>query len=1024
MVECGVVMRREQRRESRVSIRWAALVLLCASVYGGCRDTQVVLPNSLGGPAALAVAQGDVCLRVETDPQTGLLNAQIDACRTPQAGSEAAEIGERERGGIGLVANINEARVAVLALDRAAPSLIDLDLATPGVTHISVGQRPVDVATSPTGEVAYAFDEIDRDVSLINLWSLRAMSERIALPGVPVDGEVHRRTGALVIGVAAPTSQLVMHPGVQCARPDNLPLEVGEHDPDEGCTGVDEAVTALDLPGIVKGVELDSSRAIAYVLYADKPWLSVMALDVEALSPTDQCIDGAMSAPCEVARISLTQGCSDGLDNDGDGLVDQQDPQCFGPRGAESVTEGGASVTAMGACADGLDNDGDGRIDRDDPQCRTASQQAEGGEDVPAYTDLVTECNDGQDNDGDGLTDVNDPDCYGAQGKRESSVDRPGFGELSVDELGLLGYVTHPSSQEVLVVDLKGRRLLPVGDVAGVTNPFAATLGVAIGRRVAPVSLQGTIHRRLSRDPRDLYVRSHAIIDYDLGAYVAGDNGFLYYIQSLGISCEVWESDGLLRDEAFYLEPWRVQQKQESRCLVVPDRFLTDRVDVAPSCEEMILCRECLRERGGGEVLEEDFDSCMSCARYDDFAAFEQAEEVCDLDEREVASELFTRIVNPRFVVREALLGVTENDAGQEGRAQCTLPDALLQEISQYLVDNPMAPQTPGCGSPLIPQPLSVTEEVDALDYGNAQRFDLLERRELRQSFLDDGQVNTQLVVDTEDFAIRQEEWAITFEGVLPGTRRVDGIIEEDGSLDIGSLDPCLSGILPGDRVIILSEPGTETGGVPQACEGFETPDAMEEETSTAWREYAVTEVYADRLMLTTLDAESGAIQQLPTAECFPRGIRYEVRAAGEWTVVGSVSGIASGRVEEDGVCVPGNGAEAPRVRSRVRGGERFIGPQMSFYMTEGEISPVRDTAFTVSVARNFSAASTPEGDAFSIGLPSAAFAVRERLFSGVPSENGGWVSTRREWFIAADASDNIMIIQTPNAQTNPIEVR
>ena len=321
----------------------------------------------------------------------------------------------------------------------------------------------------------------------------------------------------------------------------------------------------------------------------------------------------------------------------------------------------------MSACSDGLDNDGDGLTDRDDPQCRVASQSAEGGEGVPPYTELVTECSDGQDNDGDGLLDLADPDCYGAQGGREGSVDSPGFGDLSVDAFGLLGYVTHPSKQEVLIVDLQGRRLLPAHTSAGVTNPFAQNLGVAIGRSVSPVSLKGGVQRRLSRDPRAQFTRSHGVVDYDLGVYVAGDNGFLYYIQALGISCEVWESGGFASDATFYLEPWRIlEEQQESRCLVVPDQFLTDRVDEAPSCEEMILCRECLRDRSASG--EEALAACAPCERYADVASFERAEQVCDLDERVVSSELFTRVVNPRFVVREAQLGSVDSDAAEEGR--------------------------------------------------------------------------------------------------------------------------------------------------------------------------------------------------------------------------------------------------------------------------------------------------------------------------------------------------------------------
>ena len=54
-----------------------------------------------------------------------------------------------------------------------------------------------------------------------------------------------------------------------------------------------------------------------------------------------------------------TTQCSDGLDNDADGLVDSEDPQCLG---ASSLSE--ASM-----CVDGADNDGDGWFDSEDPDC-------------------------------------------------------------------------------------------------------------------------------------------------------------------------------------------------------------------------------------------------------------------------------------------------------------------------------------------------------------------------------------------------------------------------------------------------------------------------------------------------------------------------------------------------------------------------------------------------------------------------------------------------------------------------------
>ena len=89
--------------------------------------------------------------------------------------------------------------------------------------------------------------------------------------------------------------------------------------------------------------------------------------------------------------------CSDGVDNDGDGVIDAADPGChtdgnannpasFDPtdndetnvrRGRRrAATRATAAATTVGdggdaQCSDGRDNDGDGVIDADDPGCHT-----------------------------------------------------------------------------------------------------------------------------------------------------------------------------------------------------------------------------------------------------------------------------------------------------------------------------------------------------------------------------------------------------------------------------------------------------------------------------------------------------------------------------------------------------------------------------------------------------------------------------------------------------------------------------
>jgi hypothetical protein len=74
----------------------------------------------------------------------------------------------------------------------------------------------------------------------------------------------------------------------------------------------------------------------------------------QAVSDETGAVDSAIPLP----------SCSNGLDDDGDGWIDADDPDC--------VVSDRESGLGSGACNDGLDNDGDGRIDAADPECGSA----------------------------------------------------------------------------------------------------------------------------------------------------------------------------------------------------------------------------------------------------------------------------------------------------------------------------------------------------------------------------------------------------------------------------------------------------------------------------------------------------------------------------------------------------------------------------------------------------------------------------------------------------------------------------
>ena len=85
--------------------------------------------------------------------------------------------------------------------------------------------------------------------------------------------------------------------------------------------------------------------------------------------------------------------CSDGIDQDGDGYVDGDDPGCFSPLDP--------SERSALECDNGIDDDGDGGADYpEDPGCLW-----------PGQSDESPACDDGIDNDGDGHGDLDDPDC-------------------------------------------------------------------------------------------------------------------------------------------------------------------------------------------------------------------------------------------------------------------------------------------------------------------------------------------------------------------------------------------------------------------------------------------------------------------------------------------------------------------------------------------------------------------------------------------------------------------------------------
>jgi len=73
--------------------------------------------------------------------------------------------------------------------------------------------------------------------------------------------------------------------------------------------------------------------------------------------------NGEDTASASVTYTSVAGICEDGMDNDGDGDIDDLDADC--DRGSSSIS----SVSVSEDCGDGQDNDGDGDADGLDSDC-------------------------------------------------------------------------------------------------------------------------------------------------------------------------------------------------------------------------------------------------------------------------------------------------------------------------------------------------------------------------------------------------------------------------------------------------------------------------------------------------------------------------------------------------------------------------------------------------------------------------------------------------------------------------------
>ena len=172
--------------------------------------------------------------------------------------------------------------------------------------------------------------------------------------------------------VVTNTSQVIGLGGVQ------VPL------PAAGCAnGTPDTVTGI--PGVLPIVcNADDIAGAAAVREA----LDVYVLQVggNSLAKETTAASEAFSVAPPARETADTPQCSDGVDNDGDGVIDDRDPGCHSDGNANNPDSynpnddnerdpsggtGGSGGDGGVQCADGRDNDGDGLVDANDPGCHT-----------------------------------------------------------------------------------------------------------------------------------------------------------------------------------------------------------------------------------------------------------------------------------------------------------------------------------------------------------------------------------------------------------------------------------------------------------------------------------------------------------------------------------------------------------------------------------------------------------------------------------------------------------------------------
>jgi hypothetical protein len=269
------------------------------------------------------------------------------------------------------------------------------------------------------------------------------------------------------------------------------------------------------------------------------------------------------------------------------------------------------------------------------------------------------------------------------------------------------------------------------------------------------------------------------------------------------------------------------------------------------------------------------------------------------------------------------------SDSASVYALSCFLPDAYREEVREARGEEGV--ERVSCDDVEVPQ-LETTDEGDVVTLVQESLFAFDTSDELP--------VIVEEIVPL-DWALEDEDWSLTFEGVIPNSLQEEALFHEDypGLLLNNGVDFCDLGVVPGDYLVIESAEDQV-----DPCHLF----------NDVQLEYEVVFVRNDMVQLAVLSGQEGVVQELPIQTCFPSGLTYYFRGHDSWIAEGSRSGLLHDIVSLSEQCVPATG-EADLV-GRISHDSPFKSRLFSLTLQEGTVVPTRDVQITFSIENNFSA--------------------------------------------------------------------